>query len=357
MSISFHSNAMKTNLSLISFITMIHVLRASNVLDYLTTFYSDSQLQFSRHKLHFIMPESYNDEDADNVLKAIAKIKHQKLITINSFNEKPECQVDDEESVINLDLSKDINEWLANNFTSGDFSYCKWLFEDLFSVREKLSVARPKFDSEVFLVDDELLLTEVYEIAGEKPLIFGPLDRDADPHRWNRRSDLGGQLFRASIFDYNPYVIIDDADINESTGFAVELINTLAAELNFTLNFAFPVDGSFGSLDKSTGSFNGVVGMLQRGEIDFGGITIRKTLSRSKAIDYTVAVTEHSNIYVTRKPDALASVSFTKLLDGEAWTVTAFMNLVILIAGVIIMLVLFGRRHKYSSEVIISGKQ
>ena len=81
------------------------------------------------------------------------------------------------------------------------------------------------------------------------------------------------------MFDFKPYAFVEDDDVTKATGFTVDLINVLMSEINFTCVFVKPTDGTFGQLNKDNGQFNGVVGMLQRKELDISALTIRYVIS------------------------------------------------------------------------------
>lgn len=90
-------------------------------------------------------------------------------------------------------------------------------------------------------------------------------------------SDLA---FAVAIFDYNPYSFVPDVEqLEQSYGFNVDLMNFLKKNLNFTVTLTSPTDGTFGQAD-AEGRWNGVVGMCQRGDIDFSASLISATLPR-----------------------------------------------------------------------------
>ena len=52
------------------------------------------------------------------------------------------------------------------------------------------------------------------------------------------------------------------------TGFLLEVLKELEKSLNFTTEVVLSVDGQFGSKNAENGSWNGMVGMVNRSEAD-----------------------------------------------------------------------------------------
>ena len=72
----------------------------------------------------------------------------------------------------------------------------------------------------------------------------------------------------------------------------MELLNILAERLNFTLEFIPSIDGSYGN-QLENGSWNGMVGMLQRGEADLAIPFLAMLAHRLDAIDFPKAITSY----------------------------------------------------------------
>ena len=56
----------------------------------------------------------------------------------------------------------------------------------------------------------------------------------------------------------------EDKQITGASGYYWEIFELLRAELNFTANIRYSVDGKFGSAGKDGETWNGMVGMLMR---------------------------------------------------------------------------------------------
>jgi hypothetical protein len=75
------------------------------------------------------------------------------------------------------------------------------------------------------------------------------------------------------------------------SGFFGDIFRTLVSEVNLTYTAVESTDGLYGSLEMVDGKevFNGVVGMLVKGEADMSsGLT--STSLRSSACDFTIGV-------------------------------------------------------------------
>ena len=56
----------------------------------------------------------------------------------------------------------------------------------------------------------------------------------------------------------------EDKQITGASGYYWEIFELLRAELNFTADIRYSVDGKFGSVGKDGETWNGMVGMLMR---------------------------------------------------------------------------------------------
>ena len=73
--------------------------------------------------------------------------------------------------------------------------------------------------------------------------------------------------------------------ITNITGLAVDTWHSVSERLNVTFTIQAPPDQSWGS-KRDDGSFTGIVGQLEQGNIDMGILFMSFTLERSQAITY-----------------------------------------------------------------------
>ena len=108
---------------------------------------------------------------------------------------------------------------------------------------------------------------------------------------WKRRSDLHGATIIFTSLTYpvlNTEFIYDKHEnIIDAKGYLIDLLNMLKKSCNFTANITYAIDGKFGD-QNSDGTWNGMVGMVTRGEADVIMTTLTISRSRKTVIDYTV---------------------------------------------------------------------
>nr|XP_045608599.1 glutamate receptor ionotropic, delta-2-like [Procambarus clarkii] len=104
-------------------------------------------------------------------------------------------------------------------------------------------------------------------------------------------------------------------------GYLGEVINALAGSLDFRVVI---MEGSgFGS-ETSNGSYDGVVGHIERQEGDVGLASLSITFRRSQAIDYTSWLVFDPTLFVTRGPSVLKDhFGVFKLYTVNAWCAIA----------------------------------
>ena len=108
------------------------------------------------------------------------------------------------------------------------------------------------------------------------------------PSMWDRRSNLEGMEIRVATVSY-PYVheLYRDTlntSISGGGGLFIEPLNILAPKLNFYLNFSSSIDGQWGI--NINGTWNGLMGMLIKGQADIAAAGLSLTIERSKEITF-----------------------------------------------------------------------
>ena len=120
------------------------------------------------------------------------------------------------------------------------------------------------------------VLSEVYKIGRDdaSPVIRQEYGRfvsgstrmllpDDRRYVWDRRSDLRGHRFRAAFVEFEPFIYFDEE--GELTGLMHDIAATLSRALNFTLDM---VQTDIYGQRLENGSWIGIVGMLERKEVD-----------------------------------------------------------------------------------------
>ena len=124
--------------------------------------------------------------------------------------------------------------------------------------------------------------------------------------RWHLRRDLTGVVFRTAANEDPPFVktISDSGDdtmhppgyVRSSSESLKKIFlgpslygdiwSSLQSITNFSYSMVYSVDGSWGSLNDD-GSWNGVVGMMERDEVDVGVTSLFATRQRKNAVDFS----------------------------------------------------------------------
>ncbi|XP_068227739.1 glutamate receptor ionotropic, kainate 2-like [Palaemon carinicauda] len=144
-------------------------------------------------------------------------------------------------------------------------------------------------------------------------LIVPYSQRSLEIARWNQRDGLrytsdyrmfpnkfdilidGGQL-RTTAEIYAPHIMLkrkrkpgDKHAHNPFYGPVVELFNILTERMNFTYTVTRPPDGAWG-YKYPNGTWNGMVGMLAKGEMDLAFVPFSVLYTRAQVLDYTATL-------------------------------------------------------------------
>ncbi|XP_042871887.1 glutamate receptor U1-like [Penaeus japonicus] len=119
------------------------------------------------------------------------------------------------------------------------------------------------------------------------------------------------------------------SEIVEATGFCFSMLELLAKQLGFKYRLKEVPDGSFGAKDED-GNWNGMVGMVVRGEADgaIGSFTISH--ARSTAVDFTAPFFEDPTGILLPEPTSGSKMTaFLAPFSWQVWVVTAVLVVVV----------------------------
>ncbi|XP_052784704.1 glutamate receptor ionotropic, kainate glr-3-like isoform X2 [Mya arenaria] len=138
----------------------------------------------------------------------------------------------------------------------------------------------------------------------------------------NTKYGYNKRQFLVATLPYPPFVW--RKELNGTTyyeGFCIDLLDQLAHTLNFTYTITEPADQAWGGwLDKEKGLFNGLVGMLQREEVDLTVGPLSQQAEREKAIDFSYPFFYEYTTVLFKKPDPNAR-KWRTLVDPFKWQV------------------------------------
>jgi glutamate receptor, ionotropic, invertebrate len=140
------------------------------------------------------------------------------------------------------------------------------------------------------------------------------------------------RFFRIGVTESIPYTsykrdpitneILKDNNGNAMfEGYCIDFIEKLSTQMNFTYELVEPETGKFGVKDIKTGRFDGLVGDLVRGKIDFIVGALKITADREEVIDFVIPYFDETGILIVMKkplPDH-SLFKFMSVLRLEVW--------------------------------------
>ncbi|KAJ9573764.1 hypothetical protein L9F63_008847 [Diploptera punctata] len=181
-------------------------------------------------------------------------------------------------------------------------------------------------------MEESALLSEVYHVSKSHPLhrnYFGVWKSEAgiiqrDINFYERRNNLQGLVIRAAAITEPPVTILRK---EENTlileGFFGKIWKTLEKQLNFTTEFSTPEDQAWGSLT-SNGTWNGMIGMILRNEVEYAVTEFTMTSLRAQVVDFSIPLIDTRNCVIIRYPQGKQISSWTDLLNPfcrEIWII------------------------------------
>ncbi|KAK2139587.1 hypothetical protein LSH36_1706g00022 [Paralvinella palmiformis] len=116
------------------------------------------------------------------------------------------------------------------------------------------------------------------------------------------RRGLSGKHLRINTMESSPFVVITGhRDAMHFGGMAIEMLEELARRLNFTYTLSRVPDGQFGN-SKPDGNWTGLIGQLQRKEVDMCVASLSVTEQRKTVIDFVEYYFEYGAA-IMKKPD------------------------------------------------------
>ncbi|XP_041351058.1 glutamate receptor ionotropic, kainate 4-like [Gigantopelta aegis] len=124
---------------------------------------------------------------------------------------------------------------------------------------------------------------------------------------------------------------VDNA--TEYSGFSIDLLKALARRLNFTYEFVEPTHGTWGVLDN--GSWNGLVGMMERREADLALADLSININRSKVMDYLLPPIYYDKIDIVYKEEN--SIPSTWMTFLRPFSPIVFMSIAVSTVGFFVL--------------------
>ncbi|GFN97075.1 glutamate receptor [Plakobranchus ocellatus] len=252
-----------------------------------------------------------------------------------------------------------LSKWLIF-CPEGTFSFDTWMFSSNFNnialVCDPQQVALDETDQDSEQDVQLVLSTLLYKSKGRELASVGSVHKD-----WsltlhqdifpNVKFGFNGRKFIVSTNMWPPYVY--SRVVNGSVeyyGFCMDLAEELSRTMNFTIEWVEPPDGHWGAVD-ANGSWNGLVGQMQREEIDLIVAPIGVTGAREAVIDFSSSFFYDDTAVILKMPDPNKSKwrTYIDIFRGE---VLMCIGAALFIGSIIIFLLtkaellLYGRQHK-----------
>ena len=209
----------------------------------------------------------------------------------------------------------------------------------------------------ITLVNGKAKLSEIYKPCKESNILIRQLVEITENHTnskyiWKNRRDLRGCFMRVGYMDYGPMLSVVSNDNNLFSdldshsihtneiisndgkllikGPKTRLFSLIQTQLNFSIKWVLVNDRSFGTLDDKTESWNGIVGMIQRNEIDTSILDLSMTAQRADVISYSAPFTRYrSYLFFERQNTNIAKRVIREVFD-DLYTITLFSFIFIL---------------------------
>ena len=161
---------------------------------------------------------------------------------------------------------------------------------------------------------------------------------------WKRRTSLHGLTVNVASInrrylheiyyegypkEYNPELKYRTRNgVSEKTvigggGIFLEPLNILSEQLNFTINLTASIDDKWGSVNKE-GAWNGMIGMVVRGEADLAAASLTRSMSRDGATSFSITLMEEKSSFAMpiKTKRSMQVWVYLELFPITAWTLT-----------------------------------
>ena len=273
-----------------------------------------------RNTFQFISVTKFH-RNVSSMLQKLEKTKFQSIVVFPNFDKSSKAQETFFEmpkymtrrNLWLLAFSKNFKNRVAMN------RYVKNLMNNHLNVETILSL--PSLVFIVARVNGTMQLCEIYKQCKEKSLLIWTIVKfnhhgSISSYTWDRPIDLTGCTIRVGYMDYAPTltIISNNDQASTSSGFITrahdehliieerrlaltgpkaKFFSLLQSQLNFSIKWILVSDLSFGTYDDKTNTWNGIVGMIQRNEIDTSIIDLSITVHRMEVVSFSIPVARY----------------------------------------------------------------
>ena len=180
-------------------------------------------------------------------------------------------------------------------------------------------------------LEDSISITETYSIQSKnnKSIAFGDFTQDtglniANTCKWERRRNLTGVNIVTGGLEWKPMlepILNEDGQLSHFSGIFPMLFEQLRKELDFQIEWILPPDGKWGAQEVE-GHWNGLVGLLERKEIDLIGAPMAVILERSLVMDYSFLTLSETYSLISQNSNKTTAPNvwgYLIIFTMEAW--------------------------------------
>ncbi|XP_023725833.2 probable glutamate receptor [Cryptotermes secundus] len=189
--------------------------------------------------------------------------------------------------------------------------------------------------------NNDVIISEVYNLNRDLPLsrnYFGTWRQDVGLALTNisffeRRNDLQGIVMKVASMTDPPMSVVRKTDNTLILGgFFGEVWHSLEQRMNFTSDCYIPEDRAWGSLTQD-GSWNGMMGMILRGEAEISVAEFAMTVLRTRVVDFTVPLFDTRNCVLIRQNGDKDVIwhGFLEPFSPQLWMLVILTKLVIVL--------------------------
>ncbi|GFU31846.1 lig_chan-Glu_bd domain-containing protein [Nephila pilipes] len=156
----------------------------------------------------------------------------------------------------------------------------------------------------------------------------------------------------AAILLKNVFTVSKVNDRIVPSGLEGEMLKYLVEKLKLEFELVLPNDGKYGSRDNN-GTWNGVIGLVQRGEADIGLATLSITEDRWGIVDFSIPYAIADRVFAVKEPGEMPKV--TAFIYPFSQNVWVLYTLMILAATVLFQRMMLRRATFLASFLSVLG--
>ena len=243
-----------------------------------------------------------------------------------------------------------------------------WLIKMPYNASMQLMVkilnrTQAAYDSNIYCFterDDETIdILDVYKIALDTTTIlknYGTWNhlyglRVIEPEIWSRRKSLEGHNFEIASAYSPPAITLINDNCNRKTcikGMFADVLHALSNKMNFT----FTIRRSYQWGSFINGTWNGMVGMLERKESDLAVTDLTVTRDRASAVDFLPSLMEvNEELFMKNPGESLSMDAYIAPFSPDSWI---GIGLWAIMVPLILAIILFYSEHKGYPDIELS---